>query len=98
MSWHVDCLEEVRDRFDFDTSVPFQLHVTDYILAKLENESCTKLAVKLVSAPVRGCNWFFNLKDERGQHWRFRVFFNDTAKPGIRTIYDFSSRKIFPTG
>lgn len=94
MSWQVSFDEDIRHKFEFGASNEFRLRVLDYVLARLENETCISLGVRLIQAPVRGCIWFFNLPDETGDYWRFRVFFNDTATPRTRVIYDFSARKL----
>lgn len=94
MNWQVAFDDDIREKFAFGESSDFRLRVIEYVLARLENDTCTSLGVRLIQAPIRGCIWFFNMPDQAGDYWRFRVFFNDTAKPHMRIIYDFSARKL----
>jgi hypothetical protein len=95
MSWLVEFKESTKEAFEAaEFSNQFRKKVVEYILVRLENDSCMTLKATHIDAPVRCSRWIFCQTDESNITWRFLVMFNETERPGTRFLYYINWRSI----
>jgi hypothetical protein len=100
MSWVVEAKSSVTDYLEaeFANSFGFLHRFLNYIVTRLENETSLELKAVPINAPVRCSRWSFDMFDDNGDIWRFLVFYNETANPGCRDIYQITPRNLTAHG